>query len=585
MRQFRQTGPFAALPLREPTPQDVELFLSHSSDLRCVLDADGNFIYLSPSWGTALDMATADLALQPLLHWVHPDDREATLHGLVEAVGSKNSSTFEHRLVVGEARPRWLRWTVQSEPSSGHLVGVAVDVTDTRAEIELHRKAVEASPTAVIMTDEQGGIVLVNRQFEVLFGYERSEILGQSVDTLIPLPLRARHQRLRGHFLADPDQRRMAAGRELFGVRKDGSAVQVEVTLCPLATAAGVHVLCSVVDITERKRHDAQLQAHVADLQRHREEMTLLSEMASLLQHAMSAAEAYDVAMAFAGRLFPGMGVRVFAQRGDSGILEAVPASEPADSIEVADCWALRRGQVHRSHPDHPPQCRHVQVDADSAHWCIPMALHGRAQALLVITARDAQVQAAQPHEVETLGRSVGDQLGKALHSLDLRERLRQLSVRDPLTDLYNRRYLDEAARRELARAERQAASVAVLMIDVDHFKRFNDNYGHVAADAALKELAALLQRNTRKEDVVCRYGGEEFVVILSGTDLARAAQHAERLRAACHAEGRVTLSIGVALFPCHGRDWSELLARADEALYQAKGAGRNQVCVAPVAT
>ncbi|MBI5608987.1 MAG: PAS domain S-box protein, partial [Deltaproteobacteria bacterium] len=257
MRQFRQTGPFGAIALREPTPGDVQLFLNLSQDLRCVLDIHGNFVYLSPNWATALDVAADDLMLQPLLYWVHPDDREATLRGLVEAVESKKLTTFEHRLAIGDARPRSRCWSVQLEASSRHLVGVAVDVTDTRAEIELYRKAVEASPTAVIMTDQDGQVVLVNRQAEALFGYDRAEILGQPVDTLIPVPLRTRHQRLRGNFLSAPDQRMMGAGRELFGVRKDGSAVQIEVTLCPMATAAGMHVLCSVVDITERKRHDA----------------------------------------------------------------------------------------------------------------------------------------------------------------------------------------------------------------------------------------------------------------------------------------------------------------------------------------
>jgi diguanylate cyclase (GGDEF)-like protein len=158
------------------------------------------------------------------------------------------------------------------------------------------------------------------------------------------------------------------------------------------------------------------------------------------------------------------------------------------------------------------------------------------------------------------------------------------------LTGLYNRRYLEEVLEREVRRAARAAQSLGVLMIDLDHFKNFNDTYGHDAGDAVLRETGASLTRGIRAEDFVCRFGGEEFVVILPTANLEAACARAERLRLKMkeltvlhqgRSMGMLTVSIGVAVFPEHGVSPKELMAAADAALYEAKRGGRNQVGVA----
>jgi diguanylate cyclase (GGDEF)-like protein len=185
--------------------------------------------------------------------------------------------------------------------------------------------------------------------------------------------------------------------------------------------------------------------------------------------------------------------------------------------------------------------------------------------------------------------RGVVDTLALALANLRLRETLRQQSIRDPNTGLFNRRYLEETSSRELRRMERSHLPL-VMMLDVDHFKQFNDTFGHPAGDEVLRQLARVLSDTRRANDVVARYGGEEFAVILVDTAKFTAAKVAERVRERVAAHdftdaapraGRIGVSIGVATFPDDGADAEALVRAADTALYAAKRAGRNRVVLA----
>jgi diguanylate cyclase (GGDEF)-like protein/PAS domain S-box-containing protein len=165
---------------------------------------------------------------------------------------------------------------------------------------------------------------------------------------------------------------------------------------------------------------------------------------------------------------------------------------------------------------------------------------------------------------------------------------LQEQAIRDALTGLYNRRYLDETLDRELARARREHQPMAFLMLDLDHFKRVNDNFGHNEGDAVLQKLAALLLRYTRVGDIVCRYGGEEFLIVLPDVTAEIAFQIAERWRKSFvglfmpveHADAKTTLSCGISEFPTEGQTKEELISTADKALYHAKQTGRNRVIV-----
>jgi diguanylate cyclase (GGDEF)-like protein len=167
---------------------------------------------------------------------------------------------------------------------------------------------------------------------------------------------------------------------------------------------------------------------------------------------------------------------------------------------------------------------------------------------------------------------------------------LRSQSIRDPLTGLFNRRYMEETLEREVRRAQRAGRPMAVLMMDLDHFKRVNDDFDHDAGDALLREIGAALLRNLRREDVACRFGGEEFVLVLPEASLPDAERRAEELRGEIkrlrvsdkgRLLGPVTISIGLAAYPEHGLAGDALLHAADSALYRAKREGRDRVVIA----
>jgi diguanylate cyclase (GGDEF)-like protein len=189
----------------------------------------------------------------------------------------------------------------------------------------------------------------------------------------------------------------------------------------------------------------------------------------------------------------------------------------------------------------------------------------------------------------EQLAVTVASHIALALANLRLRESLRLQSIRDSLTGLYNRRYLNEVLEREVRRAARGQRQLAVVLLDVDNFKALNDTHGHEAGDTFLRELGAFLQKRVREEDVACRYGGDEFVFLLTETSLDTARRRARQLRdgiktlAVPHRGQYIappTVSLGVALYPDHGGSADELLRAADDALYRAKARGRDCMVV-----
>jgi diguanylate cyclase (GGDEF)-like protein len=185
--------------------------------------------------------------------------------------------------------------------------------------------------------------------------------------------------------------------------------------------------------------------------------------------------------------------------------------------------------------------------------------------------------------------RAMTDRIGPALANLKLRDALRELALRDGLTGLYNRRYLEDALNRELHRAERSGKPVSVVMIDIDHFKPFNDKYGHDAGDFVLNALARAITKSIRPSDIACRYGGEELAIVLPEANLDCARERVEQIRLAIRdtnlthlgqALPAPTASFGIAVYPTNGTKSTDLLKAADQALYRAKQEGRDRVCV-----
>ena len=253
------------------------------------------------------------------------------------------------------------------------------------------------------------------------------------------------------------------------------------------------------------------------------------------------------------------------------------------------DCWALRAGHIHSvSAGDSTAACRHALPDHHS-YFCLPLLSHGEAIGVLHFEVLDSK---ELPESAMLIVNMFAEQVGLCISNLRLREALRNQSIRDPLTGLFNRRYLEETLEREVRRATRSEQTLGVIMLDLDHFKRFNDTYSHEAGDTVLRQTASFLANSVRAEDIVCRFGGEEFIVILPMADLnatqARAANICSRLRdlEVLHEGrpvGKVTASAGVAAFPEHGTEPKALIDAADAAMYRAKKEGRDRVVAASV--
>jgi len=260
----------------------------------------------------------------------------------------------------------------------------------------------------------------------------------------------------------------------------------------------------------------------------------------------------------------------------------------PSGAMEAfapADCWALRRGRAHHVRNVRLDiVCAHARGNA-AAYSCTPLSAQGETIGLLHLQSRP---DGTGPAEAELL--VLSEMLAITLANVRLRESLQTASLRDPLTGLFNRRYLHEAWDLESARSARDGRPIALLMLDVDHFKGFNDSFGHDAGDRVLKLVAEALQEGTRAGDVVCRFGGEEFVILMIDANDENALMRAEALRLAVKAIalplgpqrlGSITISIGIATFPLAGRSFDEVQKAADVALYAAKNGGRDRVEIA----
>jgi diguanylate cyclase (GGDEF)-like protein/PAS domain S-box-containing protein len=360
-------------------------------------------------------------------------------------------------------------------------------------------------------------------------------------------------------------------------------------------------------DVGARKRAEQELLlanqklgAWVSELERRAALSLLMNDMANLLQSCRNMEEFHAVVSRFAGRIFEREPGGIYLVNSSRSAIERVvdwDLEPSSDRVFAPDaCWALRRGRMHRAGGDRlGPDCGHVASGAKGEYLCVPMMGQGEALGVLHVRmprATDGAVQAdlraamEESHLRTTI--AVTEHIGLALANLRLRETLRMQAIRDPLTSLFNRRYMEESLSREVARADRSSSHLSAVMIDIDHFRDFNENFGHAAADVALRETCQLLRDMARPEDIACRFGGEELVLIMPDTSVEHAVTRAEELRLAVADQklhyrgtslGVVTASFGVAAFPRHARSGDELLRAADDALYQAKRGGRNCVC------
>jgi diguanylate cyclase (GGDEF)-like protein/PAS domain S-box-containing protein len=338
-----------------------------------------------------------------------------------------------------------------------------------------------------------------------------------------------------------------------------------------------------------RRRLDEQNAGILRELTERSTRATMLAKMGELLQSCVSKDEVYAAALGFGPRIFPTSRGALALLNPERNVAELtgtwLDCALPLTVFEATSCWALRTGHPHLVIAgDTTAPCAHA-AGVKSTYLCIPILAQGEALGILHFQATE-EVPVLADAEL-SLKTTFAGQVGLSVANIRLREALRNQSIKDSLTGLYNRRYLTEMLEREIRRAVRAEQSLGVLMLDLDHFKKFNDTYGHEAGDTVLRETASFLTKSIRVEDVVCRFGGEEFVVILPTADMNSAHARAERIRSKLReltvlhqgqSLGMITVSVGVATLPQHGTSPKDLLEAADAALYRAKREGRDRV-------
>uniref|UniRef100_A0A372ILE7 diguanylate cyclase n=2 Tax=Paracidobacterium acidisoli TaxID=2303751 RepID=A0A372ILE7_9BACT len=354
-------------------------------------------------------------------------------------------------------------------------------------------------------------------------------------------------------------------------------------------------------DALYRKRSEEQMQETnarlaltVEALERKARESTLLTEARDELALCQSSLQAQECAARYLERLLPATSGAVCIINNSRQMVELAAIWQTPqnllDGFSLDSCCGLRSGRARwRKPPASEVHCGHFTGDSPEIYLCLPLAAHGDTLGVVYVECRTPGVAAMVEAHITPLQELV-ELASISIASLNLRSRLENQSIRDGLTGMFNRRFMEIALERELRRADRHQKSTAIMMLDVDHFKQFNDTFGHEAGDMVLREVAETMHKFVRSDDTVCRYGGEEFVIILPEASVDTVHERAEVLRRLVgdttlryrgQALRQITISIGIALYPYHADSMEMLLRAADRALYEAKHKGRNRVILA----
>lgn len=602
-----------------PPAEVLGTFLDAAPAAMWVIGSDFGTVYVNEAMCRLTGYGRAELSAHTFAEIAHPDDIAEVL-SMIGRLFAREVSGFrlEKRFVSAQGETRWARVAVSAVPSPwgpGVLaLAVAEDVTERRHVEDALRSAREQLELSQLQLSEAqtvAGVGSYNWSLDdnrTVWSGELYRILGldaatsgESLPTLLELVHAEDRWRLQAQ-VNDILRTGVPSELEFRIVRPSGALrwLRSNVRVTRGTDGQPVRLYGAVQDVTDvRFAQEAlevanrKLAASADQAQRRRREVELVNQMVELLQSCNSDAEAYAVVAESAALIFPEHPGAVYALGASRHSLERMATwghpAPPEDAFAPEDCWSLRRGHLHVTRPRSTITCRHVVHPPAGGYLCVPMMAQGETLGLIHLRSPAPGADGDTGPPIDAVGQLAGalvEHLGLALANLQLRETLRYQSIRDPLTGLFNRRYMEESFEREIHRATRTHGPIGLLAIDVDHFKDFNDRYGHRAGDIVLRAFGSCLQGLVRDEDIACRFGGEEFTVIMPDASLEVTQRRAETLRKAVEALqveggdswGGITASIGVAAFPIHARTADDLLAAADSALYEAKRRGRNRV-------
>ncbi len=469
--------------------------------------------------------------------------------------------------------------------------------TDPKEEAFYAHLVTRHSSDSVVISDPDRRALWVNPAFCAQTGYTITDMAGKEPGSV-----------LQGHDTS-PDAiqaiRHACAQRreirvDILNYTKSGTPFWVDLRVTPVYDASGrhTHFISTMRDISERKALEQQNEE-----MRHSEELRQAERhLLALTSEWLYSAKSYDELLMVIQRamhtLIPEADGALYIYDDARSMLHlatswgTMPNFTP--HMLPDDCWALRRGRAY-AYGLKPIQfvCDHVGKGA-APYFCLPIIAHGETIGLLHLVFDGFEEGGVMRHMRDEVLRNrwdisliCGEQISLAVANVRLRQELHDRSVRDPLTGLWNRRWFMERALREVSCAIRDQGSLSLIALDVDHFKSFNDRFGHEAGDAVLRDVGAILQQAGSDSIHPCRVGGEEFTLLLTGHDLEDAASCAETLRQsiAAHrfsmpglAMPQVTASFGLGVLGRDGQRLEEVMKAADTALYRAKSEGRNRV-------
>ncbi|NEO52152.1 MAG: diguanylate cyclase [Okeania sp. SIO3B5] len=502
-------------------------------------------------------------------------------------------------------------FAVKAFPLLNNCVGILFEnVTvrqETENELKRQKKVMQMlttmNPDGILIVDTEGVIQFVNPAGALLFGRTEDELIGKAfgfplvvgerveIDIVRPLDelcveIGMAEMRL-GNIIWEGKEAYLASFRDITERKR------TEKTLREMNEAIAQEIQEREQAQNQSQEANKKLTNWIEALESRNQEITLLNNMIDLLQACFTVEEACQVILPLIQNLFPNTYGSVFKISDSRMLVEAIAnwgEKIPEETLFAPhECIALRRGEVHFVEDTQTAlTCKHLPQPLPKTTLCIPIMAQGQAIGVISFYYQEKTKITKEEHQ---LAITLAKQFGLALANLKLQETLKIQSIRDPLTGLFNRRYLEEFLNRETYRAIRTEKPIGIIMIDVDHFKKFNDEFGHAAGDIILKSLGSFLKQKVRDYDIACRYGGEELIMILPGSSLENTARRAEQIRKeikqlSVEYDGillsSITVSLGVACFPEHGKTGEKVIQAADAALYQAKYEGRNRVAVAP---
>ncbi len=462
------------------------------------------------------------------------------------------------------------------------------------------RTLAEDAPVMLWLTNNNGDNIFSNSRYMNFIGREKVENMGGKAWFNA---LHAEDQKYCLDIFSDAFQTHKAFEMEYRLKRRDGEYRFILDRGEPYINSEGKFsgFIGSSTDISDRKSSEDELKKSHRELIQYNHEMDLINQLNSYLQVCRTLTETYPVISHYADKIFPDCSGALYLFNESKTLVESMAhwgkkLVESTPIIAPDDCWSLRQGREHiATEDDNKLCCEHIKNNVIS-YTCVPIIAQGEMLGMIHLEIgtppdhMDTEEKERFFDSRQRLVKTTADNLALSLVSLKLREALKNQSIRDPLTQLYNRRHMEENLERELTRCIRAESGLGVIMADVDHFKTFNDNYGHDAGDLVLVEVAKFFNEFIRGSDIICRYGGEEFLITMPDISKELILKRVNGIR-----EGvknleiiyngellpNITCSFGVSYLPDNGEQISTLIKSADKALYTAKNNGRDRVVVA----